>query len=80
MSQILTDEDFASMEPEIVPEVGIDLSLIDQNLRMTPWESILENDDVDQRREARTRPYGGNPCRILTRQGENGGFWTSQGS
>ena len=35
MSQILTDEDFASLEPEIVPEAGIDLSLIDQNLRMT---------------------------------------------
>ena len=33
-----------SLCPEIDPITGIDLSLIDENLRRTPWERILAND------------------------------------
>lgn len=28
------------------PETGIDLSLIEENLKLTPWQRILANDDT----------------------------------
>lgn len=34
------------LRPEIDPETGIDLSLIDENLKLTPWERLLANNDV----------------------------------
>lgn len=42
--------------PDIASEAGIDLSLIRENLKLTPWERILANDDTvsfcDMGREA----------------------------
>jgi len=32
--------------PRVDPETGIDLSLIEDNLRLTPWERLLANDDT----------------------------------
>ena len=34
------------LRPSVDPETGIDLSLIDVNLRRTPWERILANNDT----------------------------------
>ena len=34
------------LRPPVDPETGIDLSLIDENLKLTPWERILANDDT----------------------------------
>ena len=34
------------LRPETDPVTGIDLSLIKENLRLTPWERILANDDT----------------------------------
>jgi hypothetical protein len=34
------------LRPVIDPETGIDLCLIQENLKMTPWERILANDDT----------------------------------
>jgi hypothetical protein len=34
------------LRPRIDPETGIDLSLIEENLRLTPWERMLANDDA----------------------------------
>lgn len=34
------------LRPEIDPETGIDLSLIDHCLSMSPWERMLANDDA----------------------------------
>jgi hypothetical protein len=34
------------LRPEIDSETGIDLSLIEENLKLTPWERILANDDT----------------------------------
>jgi hypothetical protein len=42
-------ESFPSEEelrPRIDPETGIDLSLIEENLKLTPWERVLANDDT----------------------------------
>lgn len=39
----LSEED---LRPKIDPETGIDLSLIEENLRLTPWERMQANDDV----------------------------------
>lgn len=51
-SSSLSEED---LRPKIDPETGIDLSLIEENLRLTPWERVLANDDtinfVDMLRE-----------------------------
>ena len=43
--------DFSSLSedelrPKIDPETGIDLSLIEENLRLTPWERLLANEDT----------------------------------
>jgi len=44
------------LRPETDPVTGIDLSLIKENLKLTPWERILANDDTvnfcDQARAA----------------------------
>lgn len=42
-SSSLSEED---LRPKIDPETGIDLSLIEENLRLTPWERVLANDDT----------------------------------
>lgn len=50
-------------EDELCPDVqdgtGIDLSLIRENLKLTPWERILGNEDainfIDMAREAMKR-------------------------
>lgn len=34
------------LRPAIDPATGIDLSLIQENLKLTPWERILANDDT----------------------------------
>ena len=34
------------LRPKIDPETGIDLSLIDENLKLTPWERMQGNDDA----------------------------------
>lgn len=34
------------LRPDIDPESGIDLSVIRENLKLTPWERILANDDT----------------------------------
>ena len=34
------------LRPTVDPETGIDLSLIDENLKLTPWERILANNDT----------------------------------
>ena len=34
------------LRPETDPDTGIDLSLIEENLKLTPWERILANDDT----------------------------------
>ena len=34
------------LRPRIDPETGIDLSLIEDNLRLTPWERLQANDDA----------------------------------
>lgn len=34
------------LRPEVDPVTGIDLSLIAANLKLTPWERILANDDA----------------------------------
>lgn len=53
-SAALPPED--ELRPLTDPVTGIDLSLIDENLKLTPWERILANDDainfVDMAREA----------------------------
>jgi hypothetical protein len=38
--------DANSLRPEIDPETGVDLSLIRENLKLTPWERLLANDDT----------------------------------
>lgn len=34
------------LRPTVDPETGIDLSLIQENLKLSPWERILANDDT----------------------------------
>jgi hypothetical protein len=34
------------LRPTVDPETGIDLSLIDENLKLTPWERLLANNDT----------------------------------
>lgn len=34
------------LRPEVDPETGIDLSLLDENLKLSPWERIMANVDV----------------------------------
>ena len=34
------------LRPVLDPETGIDLSLLDENLKLSPWERILANDDL----------------------------------
>ncbi|MDB6137721.1 MAG: hypothetical protein JWO94_793 [Verrucomicrobiaceae bacterium] len=34
------------LRPKTDPVSGIDLSLIEENLKLTPWERILANDDT----------------------------------
>ena len=49
MSRSLPSGDFPSEEelrPEVDPVTGIDLSLIEENLKLTPWERMQENDDA----------------------------------
>ena len=36
----------ADLRPKVDPVTGIDLSLIEENLKLTPWERILANDDA----------------------------------
>ena len=42
--------------PRLDPETGIDLSLIEENLKLSPWERVLANDDtinfIDMARDA----------------------------
>ncbi len=41
--------DFPSEEelrPKVDPVTGIDLSLIEENLKLTPWERMQVNDDA----------------------------------
>ena len=48
-STISPASDFPTEEelrPQIDSATGIDLSLIDENLKLTPWERILANDDT----------------------------------
>jgi hypothetical protein len=49
MSSSLPSDDFPSedeLRPKVDPVTGIDLSLIDENLKLTPWERIQANDDA----------------------------------
>lgn len=49
MSSPLPSGDFPSEEelrPKVDPFTGIDLSLIEENLKLTPWERIQANDDA----------------------------------
>ena len=49
VSNRLPSGDFPSEEelrPKVDPVTGIDLSLIEENLKLTPWERILANDDA----------------------------------
>lgn len=43
-----TESAFAERIPRplLDPETGIDLTLIQENLKLTPWERILANDDT----------------------------------
>ena len=34
------------LRPRVDPATGIDLSLIEENLKLTPWERIMANDDT----------------------------------
>jgi len=34
------------LRPTVDPVTGIDLSLIEENLRLSPWERLLANDDT----------------------------------
>lgn len=34
------------LRPRVDPETGIDLTLIEENLRLTPWERLLANNDT----------------------------------
>ncbi len=34
------------MRPDLDPDTGIDLSVIRENLKLTPWERLLANDDT----------------------------------
>lgn len=47
------------LRPDVDQATGIDLSLIRENLKLTPWERILSNDDTvnfcDMAREALKR-------------------------
>jgi hypothetical protein len=59
-----TTECFPSEEelrPRVDPETGIDLSLIEENLRLTPWERLQANDDainfIDLARAALNNPH-----------------------
>ena len=36
----------AELRPDVEAETGIDLSLIRENLKLTPWQRILANDDA----------------------------------
>jgi hypothetical protein len=51
----------AELMPECDLQAGIDLSLIDENLKLTPWERILANDDtvnfIDSARAALNPSY-----------------------
>ncbi len=49
MSSSLPTGDFPSEEeltPKVDPVTGIDLSLIEENLKLTPWERMQANDDA----------------------------------
>lgn len=49
MSSPSSIDNFPSEEelrPKVDPVTGIDLSLIEENLKMTPWERIQANDDA----------------------------------
>ena len=49
MSNPLPTGDFPPEEelrPKVDPVTGIDLSLIAENLKLTPWERIQANDDA----------------------------------
>ena len=49
MTVTVPNDNFPSEEelrPRVDPETGIDLSLIEENLRLTPWERLLANDDT----------------------------------
>jgi hypothetical protein len=49
MSNPLPSADFPSEEelrPKVDPVTGIDLSLIEENLKLTPWERMQANDDA----------------------------------
>ena len=49
------------LRPRLDPETGIDLSLIEENLKLTPWERVLANDDtinfIDIARAALNQSY-----------------------
>ena len=34
------------LRPKVDPVTGIDLSLIEENLKLTPWERMQANDDA----------------------------------
>ena len=34
------------LRPEVDPVTGVDVSLIRENLKLTPWERLLANDDT----------------------------------
>jgi len=47
MNSPLPSDDFPSEEelrPKVDPVTGIDLSLIEENLKLTPWERMQAND------------------------------------
>ena len=49
MSNDFSFGDFPSEEeltPKVDPFTGIDLSLIEENLKLTPWERMQANDDA----------------------------------
>ncbi|MES2469565.1 MAG: hypothetical protein V4675_19840 [Verrucomicrobiota bacterium] len=49
MRSPLPIEDFPSedeLRPKVDPVTGIDLSLIEENLKLTPWERMQANDDA----------------------------------
>ena len=49
MSGNLPSNDFPSgdeLRPKVDPVTGIDLSLIEENLKLTPWERRQANDDA----------------------------------
>ncbi len=49
------------LRPRVDPETGIDLSLIEENLRLTPWERLQANADainfIDTARAALNKPH-----------------------